>query len=153
MTVLWRCLKTSGKEIGKASCDNRCKAGESIQCRSREASKLIRSEQFLNVSNFGDVLKDYREVGDLQSSLTLYMAADKLSQVLKEKRWSYIDFKGEERPDLIIFEKWPSRMGFQCFQLLKESKKSTKREKRLPKTMNFSASSNVKQNKQVQNYH
>ena len=37
------------------------------------------------VSNFVNVLKEYKQIGDLQSSSTLYMAVDKLPQVLKEK--------------------------------------------------------------------
>ena len=36
------------------------------------------------VSNFVNVLKEYKQIGDLQSSSTLYMAVDKLPQVLKE---------------------------------------------------------------------
>ena len=39
------------------------------------------------VSNFVNVLKEYKQIGDLQSSSTLYMAVDKLPQVLKEKWW------------------------------------------------------------------
>ena len=37
------------------------------------------------VSNFVNVLKEYKQIGDLQSSSTLYMAVDKPTQVLKEK--------------------------------------------------------------------
>ena len=36
------------------------------------------------ISNFVNVLKEYKHIGDLQSSSTLYMAVDKLPQVLKE---------------------------------------------------------------------
>ena len=36
------------------------------------------------VSNFVNVLKEYKHIGDLQSSSTLYMAVDKLPQVLKK---------------------------------------------------------------------
>ena len=45
------------------------------------------------VSNFVNVLKEYKQIGDLQSSSTLYMAVDKLPQVLKEKWWFYVDDK------------------------------------------------------------
>ena len=75
-----------------------------------------------------NVLKEYKHIGDLQSSSTLYMAVDKLSQVLKEKRWFYVDDKDEEWPDLIMFEKWLSRMAFvhEGFQRLKgNTKKKT----------------------------
>ena len=57
------------------------------------------------VSNFVNVLKEYKQIGDLQSSSTLYMAVDKLPQVLKEKCWFYVDDKDEDWPDLIVFEK------------------------------------------------
>ena len=56
------------------------------------------------VSNFVNVLKEYKQIGDLQSSSTLYMAVDKLPQVLKEKWWFYVDDKDEDWPDLIMFE-------------------------------------------------
>ena len=36
------------------------------------------------VSNFVNVLKKYKQIGDLQSSSTPYMAVDKLPQVLKD---------------------------------------------------------------------
>ena len=58
------------------------------------------------VSHFVNVLKEYKHIGDLQSSATLYMAVDKLPQVLKEKWWFYVDDKDEDWPDLIMFEKW-----------------------------------------------
>ena len=64
------------------------------------------------VSNFVNVLKDYNQIGDLQSSWTLLMALDKLPQVLKEKWWFYVDDKDEDWPDLIMFEKWLSRIAF-----------------------------------------
>ena len=38
----------------------------------------------VTVLNFVDVLKKYKQIGDLQSTSTLYMAIDKLTQVLKE---------------------------------------------------------------------
>ena len=51
-----------------------------------------------------DVLKDYKQIGDLQSSSTLYMAVDKLPQVVKEKWWFYVNHKDEDWPDLIMFK-------------------------------------------------
>ena len=59
------------------------------------------------VSNFANVLKEYKQIGDLQSSALLYMAVDKLPQVLKEKwwLWCYVDDKDEDWRDLILFEK------------------------------------------------
>ena len=64
------------------------------------------------VSNFVNVFKVYKQIVDLRSSSTLYMAVDKLPQVLKEKWWFYVDDKEEDWPDLIMFEKWLFRMAF-----------------------------------------
>ena len=106
------------------------------------------------VSNLVNVLKEYKQIGDLQSSSTLYMAVDKLPQVLKEKWRFYVDDKDEDWPDLIMFEKWLSRIalvheGFSAFkgERREEDRKGTNRDKRLPKTPKFSASSKVKKNK------
>ena len=97
-----------------------------------------------------NVLKEYKHIGDLQSSSTLYMAVDKLPQVLKEKWWFYVDDKDEDWPDLIKFEKWLSRMafvheGFSAFKGERKEKdrRNTNREKQFSKTSNFSASSNL----------
>ena len=57
----------------------------------------------VNVSNFVNVLKDHKQIGDLQSSSTLYMAVDKLPQVLKKKCWFYVDDKDEDWSELITF--------------------------------------------------
>ena len=88
------------------------------------------------------------------------MAVDKLPQVLKEKWWFYVDDKDEDWPDLIMFEKWLSRMafvhdGFSAFkgERKDEDQRSTNRDKRLSKTSNFSASSNVEEVKQMHNDH
>ena len=111
------------------------------------------------VSNFVNVLKEYKHIGDLQSSSTLYMAVDKLPQVLKEKWWFYVDDKDEDWPDLIMFEKWLSRMafvheGFSAFkEERKEDRRNANREKQFSKTSNFSASSNLQETKQTQNDH
>ena len=113
------------------------------------------------VSNFVNVLKEYKQIGDLQSSSTLNMAVDKLPQVLKEKWWFYVDDdKDEDWPDLIMFEKWLSRIafvheGFPAFkgERREEDRRSTNRDKRLSKTSNFSASSNVKETRQMQSDH
>ena len=112
------------------------------------------------VSNFVNVLKEYKPIGDLQSSSTLYMSVDKLPYVLKEKWWFYVDDKDEDWPDLIMFEKWLSRMafvqeGFSAFkgERREEDRRSTNRDKRFSKTSNFRASSNVKETKQTQRDH
>ena len=112
------------------------------------------------VSNFVNVLKEYKQIGDLQSSSTLYMAVDKLPQVLKEKWWFYVDDKDEDWPDLIMFEKRLSRIafvhkGFSAFkgERREKDRRSTNRDKRFSKTSNFSASSNVKETKQTQSDH
>ena len=55
------------------------------------------------VSNFVNVLKEYKQIGDLQSSSTLNMAADK-PRVLKEKWWFYVDDKDHDWPDIIMIE-------------------------------------------------
>ena len=88
------------------------------------------------------------------------MAVDKLPQVLKEKWWFYVDDKDEDWPDLFIFEKWLSRIAIvhEGFSAVKgerreEDRRSTNRDKRLSKTSNFSASSNVKETKQTQSDH
>ena len=55
-----------------------------------------------------------------------------------------------------MFEKWPSRMafvdGFSAFkgERREEDRKGTNRNKRIPKTSNFSLSSKVKEAKQMQ---
>ena len=66
----------------------------------------------------------------------MYMAVDKLPQVLKEKWWLYVDDK--DWPDLIIFEKWLSRIafvyeGFSAFKgdRREEDRRSTNREKKV----------------------
>ena len=56
--------------------------------------------------------KGHKQIGHLQSSSTLYMAVDKLPQVLKEKWWFYLDDKDEDWLDLITFEKWLSTVAF-----------------------------------------
>ena len=111
------------------------------------------------VSNFVSVLKEYKHIGDLQSSSTLYMAVDKLPQVLKEKWWFYVDDKDEDWPDLFMFAKWLSRMafvheGFSAFkgERKEEDRRNTNREKRFSKTSNFSASSNLQETKQTQSH-
>ena len=62
------------------------------------------------------------------------------------------------RPDLSKSEKWLSRMAFkhEWFSDFKgkrkeEDRRGANRDKRFPKTWNFSASSNVKETKQLQN--
>ena len=103
-----------------------------------------------------NVLKEYKQIGDLQSSSTLYMAVDKLPQVLKKKRWFYVDDKDADWPDLISFEEWLSRIafvhkGFSAFKGdRREDRRSANRDKRFSNTSNFSASSNVKETKQTQ---
>ena len=107
-----------------------------------------------------NVLKEYKHIGDLQSSSTLYMAVDKLQQVRREKWWFYVDDKDEVWPDLIMFEKWLSRMAFvhegsSAFkgERKEEDRRNTNRERRFSKTWNFSASSNLQETKQTQSDH
>ena len=109
----------------------------------------------VTVSNFVNV-KKYKQIGDLQSSSTPHMAVDKLPQVLKDKWWFYADDNDEDWPDIIIFEKWLSRIafvreGFSAFkgEQREEDRRSTNRDKRFSKKSNFSESSNVKEMKQT----
>ena len=112
------------------------------------------------VSTFVNVLKEYKQIGVLQSSSTLYLALGKPPQVLIEKLWFYVDDKDEDRPDPIMFDKWLSRIAFvhEGFSYFKgerreEDRRRTNRDKRFSKTSNFSASSNVKETKQTQSDH
>ena len=106
------------------------------------------------VSNFVSVLKEYKHIGDLQSSSTLYMAVDNLPQVLKEKWWFYVDDKDEDWPDLIMFEKKLQMIalvheGFSAFKrrAKRRRRRSANQDKRFSKTPNFIA--NVKETKQT----
>ena len=80
------------------------------QVKPLNSASLIQFSLF--VSNFVNVLKEYKQICDLQSSSTLYMAVDKLSQTLKDKWRFYVDDKVEDWPDLIMFERWLSRVAF-----------------------------------------
>ena len=93
------------------------------------------------VLNFVNVLKEYKQIGDLQSSSTIYMAVDKLPQILNEKGWFYVNDKDEDWPDRVMFEKWLSRMafvheGFSAFkgERREEDRRSINRVKRFSKT-------------------
>ena len=124
------------------------------QVKSHDSTGLISFSVI--VSNFVNVIKEYKHIADLQSSSTLYMAVDKLPQVLKEKWWFYVDDKDEDWPDLIMFEKWLSKIAFvhEGFSAFKgerrdEDRRSTNRDKRFSKTSDISASSNVKETQQT----
>ena len=73
------------------------------QVKPHDSASLIKFSVI--VSKFVNVLKGYEQIGDLQSSLTLYMAVDELPQILKEKWWFYVDDKDKDWADLITFEK------------------------------------------------
>ena len=130
------------------------------QVRRNRTTQQVWSVSQILYANFVSVLKEYKQIGDLQSSSTLYMAVDKVPQVLKEKWWFYFDDKDEDRPDLIMFEKWLSRIafvleGFSAFkgERREEDRRSTNRDKGFSKTSNFTASSNVKETNQMQRDH
>ena len=55
---------------------------KSNQVKPHDSTSLINFSVI--VANFVNVLKEYKHIGDLQSSSTLYMAVDKLPQVLKK---------------------------------------------------------------------
>ena len=104
-----------------------------------------------------NVLEDYKQTGDLQSSSTLYMAVDNLHQVLTEKWWFYVDDEDENWSDLIMFKKWLSttplvheRISAFKGERREEDRRSTNKYKRFSKTSSFSASLNVNETKQMQ---
>ena len=112
------------------------------------------------VLNFVIVLKEYKQIGDTQSSSTLYMAVDQIPRVLKEEWRFYVDNRYEDWPHLIIFEMWQSSTAFvhEGFSIFKgkwseEERWSTNRDKRFSKTSNFSAISNVQATKQTKSDH
>ena len=58
---------------------------KAIQVKPHNSTGLISFSVI--VSNFVNVLKEYKQIGDLQSSSTLYIAVDKIPQDLKENCW------------------------------------------------------------------
>ena len=109
------------------------------------------------VSKFVNVLEEWKPIGDLQSSSTHWAEVDNLPDVLKEKCWFYVEDKDEDWPDLIILDKWISKMSFLHggFSVFKKEQKegdrrSRNREKWLSKISNLSASSKVNETKQIQ---
>ena len=70
------------------------------QVKPHDSTRLISFSVI--VSNFVNVLKEYKQIGDLQSSSTLYISVDKLPQAIKEKWWLYVDDKDEDWPDLFV---------------------------------------------------
>ena len=61
---------------------------------------------YSTISNLVIVLKQYNYEGDLRSSSTLQVAIEKLPPNLKEKWFFFVDECQEDRPDLILLEKW-----------------------------------------------
>ena len=102
------------------------------------------------VTNFVIVLKEYKQIGDLQPSSTLCMEVGKLLQVLKENSCFYLDDK-EYRTDLIMVEKWLSRIAFVLERFFSFQGRAKRR--RPKKHNNFRACSNVKETKQMQSNH
>ena len=66
----------------------------------------------ITISNLVIVLKQYNYEGDLRSSSTLQVATKKLPPNLKEKWFFFVDECQEDRPDLILLEKWLARVAF-----------------------------------------
>ena len=64
------------------------------------------------MSTFVKGIKEYGQFVDLQSSSTRFIAVDKLPQVPEEKCLLYVDDKFEDSPDLIMFDRWLSKMAF-----------------------------------------
>ena len=63
--------------------------GKASQVKPHNSTGLISFSVI--VLNFVNLLKENKQIGDLQLSSTLYMAVDKLPQVLKEKWWFHVD--------------------------------------------------------------
>ena len=61
---------------------------------------------WITISNLVKVLKQYNYGGDLHSSSTLQVLFEKLPQKLKEKTFIFVDKGQEDRPKLIVLEKW-----------------------------------------------
>merc|ERR1711894_543757 len=108
--------------------------------------------RFLLLSSFVNVLKEYKQLGDLKSSSTLRMAVEKLPPILKEKWWFYVDDKDKDWPDLIMFEKWLGRMafvheGFSSFkdEKGKDDRRNFNKDRKFSKGSNFSASTGGKE--------
>ena len=84
--------------------------GKASQAKPHESTGLISFAVILSI--FVNVFKEKRQIGDLQSSSTLYIEEDKLPQDLIEKWWFNADDKNEDGPDLKMFENWLSRIAF-----------------------------------------
>ena len=107
----------------------------------------------ITISNQVNVLKQYNYESDLRSS-----SIEKLPPNLKEKWFFFVDECQEDRPDLILLERWLARMAFvyEGMPLTKSERKEddrpkANREKRFSKSSNVSASSNANETKQMQN--
>ena len=119
------------------------------QVKPHDSTGLIRFSVI--VSNLVSMLKQYKQIGDLQSSRTLFLAVDKLPQVPKKKWWFYVDDKDEDWPGLIMFENRLSKMEFVHGKFLafkgerrEDDRRGTNRNKWLSNISNFSSSPNVK---------
>ena len=97
------------------------------QVKPQDATGLISFSVAFSI--FSNLLKEYEQIGDLQSSSTLYMIVDKIPQIIKEKWWFYVDDKDEDWPDLIMFEKWLSRTAFlhEAFSVFKGERREEDR--------------------------
>ena len=123
---------------------------KAIQIKPHDSASLTQISVI--VSNFVNVLKEYKQIGNLQSSSTLYKAVNKLPQILNEKWLFYVDERDEDSPDLIVIEKWLSRMafvheGFSSFISERKEKdmRETKGEKLFSKTLMNVNQTNPKQ--------
>ena len=112
----------------------------------------------ITISNLVNVLKQCNYEGDLRSSSTLQVAIKKLPPKLKEKWFFYVDKCQEDRPDLILLEKWLTRMAFVHEEMpstkserKEDDRPKANKEKRFLKSSNVSASSNANKTKQMQN--
>ena len=74
-----------------AQLESVCKAS---QVKPHDLTRMISFSAIVLI--FVNVVKEYKQIGDLQSKSTLYMAVDKLPQGLKEKWWFYVDDKEED---------------------------------------------------------
>ena len=82
-------------------------------------------DQYLDWSLIGSPMLFHGALMEHSSRSTLFMAADKLPEVLNKVWWLYVDDKDKHWLDLIIFVKWLSRMAFmqKSFSVFKGKRK------------------------------
>ena len=148
-TVQWCCMEHSGEEIWRG----RPHVINDAQLESLRRASQVKPHNSTGVVSLSVIVLNLWMCSKSTSRLMIrnQTLVNKPPHVLKEKWWFYVDDKDEDWPDLILFEKWLSRIAFvhEGFSAFKgerrdEDRRSKNRDKRFSKTSNFSASSNVK---------